>query len=67
MLKTIQVARTFIARTHTAHGLRVVADIARRMYEKGVKASQYFLDNNPIHYDNFLPQLNYIAPAWSPI
>lgn len=65
VLKTIQVARTFIARTHTAHGLRVVADIARRMYEKGVKASQYFLDNNPIHYDNFLPQLNYTAPAWS--
>jgi hypothetical protein len=65
VLKTIQVARDFIARTRTAHGLRVVADIARNMYAKGVKASQYFLDNNPIRYDTFLPQLNYTAPAWS--
>ncbi len=67
VLKTIQVARNFIARTHTAHGLRVVADIARRMYEKGIKASQHFLDNNPIRYNNFLPQLNYTAPACNPL
>lgn len=49
------------------NGLRVVANIARRMYEKGIKASQHFLDNNPVRYDRFLPQLNYTAPAWSPL
>jgi hypothetical protein len=65
VLQTIQIARNFIARTHTAHGLHVVAEIARSMYEKGIKASQYFLDNNPIRHNTFLPQLNYTAPAWS--
>jgi hypothetical protein len=67
VLKTIEVARNFITRTHTAHGLRVAANIARRMYETRIKASQHFLDNNPVRYDRFLPQLNYTAPACSPL
>lgn len=61
ILKTIQVAKEFIGRTKTATGLRVVAEIARRMYQKGLKASTAFLTNNPIHYDDFLPELNYTA------
>jgi hypothetical protein len=62
VLKTIEVARRFISRTTTALGLRVVAEVTRRTYAKGLKASRYFLDNNPIQYDHFLPQLNYTAP-----
>ena len=62
VLKTIQVAKHFIGRTKTALGLHVVAEIARRMYQKGLKASHAFLDNNPIQYDELLPDLNYTAP-----
>lgn len=62
VLKTIQVARQFIARTTTAQGLRVLAEIARRTYVKGLKATRHFLDHNPIQYSSFLPQLNYTAP-----
>jgi hypothetical protein len=62
-LKTIQVAKDFIGRTRTATGLRVIAEIARRTYEKGLKASRDFLDNNPIRFDDFLPELNYTA-SW---
>jgi hypothetical protein len=62
VLKTIQVAKQFIARTHTAQGLHVVAEIARRMYSKGISASEDFLNQNPIRFDSFLPQLNYTAP-----
>jgi len=61
VLKTIQVAKDFIGRTKTATGLRVVAEIARRMYQKGLKASRDFLDNNPILFHDFLPELNYTA------
>lgn len=61
VLKTIQVAKDFIGRTKTATGLRVVAEIAQRMYQKGLKASRDFLDNNPIHFHHFLPELNYTA------
>lgn len=63
VLKTMQVAKEFISRTHTAMGLRVVAEIARRMYEKGLKASPEFLENNPIRFDDFLSELNYTA-SW---
>jgi len=63
VLKTIQVAKDFISRTKTATGLRVVVEIARRMYQKGLKATRNFLDNNPIRFDDFLPELNYTA-SW---
>ena len=62
VLKTIQVAKHFIARAKTALGLHVVPEIARRMYQKGIKASQAFLDNNPIQFNDFQPTLNYTAP-----
>ena len=62
VLKTTEVARRFIARTQTACGLRVVAEVARRTYQKGLKATADFITNNPIQPDRFLPQLNYTAP-----
>ena len=64
VLKTIHVARDFIARTTTAMGLRVLAQIARHTYETGRKATDEFLDNSPIRYNTFLPQLNYTAPGF---
>lgn len=63
VLKTIEIARDLIARTTTVPGLRVVAEIASHMYEKGRKATSEFLANMPLHFDDFLPQLNYTAPA----
>jgi hypothetical protein len=62
VLKTIQIAKDFIGRTTTALGLRVVAEIARRMYRKGLKASPEFMADHPIQFDDFLPELNYTAP-----
>lgn len=62
ILKTIELAKDFIGRTKTACGLHVVAEIARRTYHKGIQASREFLDQNPILFDRFLPELNYTAP-----
>ena len=62
VLKTVDVARQFISRTTTALGLRVVAEVARRAYQKGLNATRDFLANNPIQFNTFLPQLNYTAP-----
>jgi Rhodopirellula transposase DDE domain len=62
VLKTIEIAKHFIGRTTTAFDLHVVPEIARRMYDKGLKASRTFLDNNPIVFDRNLPDLNYTAP-----
>lgn len=62
VLKTIEIAKHFIGRTKTAFDLRVVAEIARSTYQKGLKASQDFLEHNPIRLARFLPDLNYTAP-----
>jgi hypothetical protein len=63
VLKTIEIARQYISRTTTTVGLRVVAEIARSTYEKGLKATRGFLADNPIIFDRFLPELNYTAPS----
>jgi hypothetical protein len=61
ILRSIQVARDFISRTTTQTGLRVVVEIARNTYERGRKATREFLDNMPIRFNRFLPELNYTA------
>jgi hypothetical protein len=66
VLKTIEIAKSFITRTKTAQGLRVLAESTRRMYQLGLKASEEFMAHNPIRFEHFLPQLNYTAPAIAP-
>lgn len=63
VLKTIAVARDFIARTTTTTGLSVLAEITRKTYRKGQATSREFLANMPIRFDDFLPELNYTALA----
>jgi len=65
VLRSIEVARNLIARTTTATGLQVLAEIAHRPYLKGRKATADFLRDMPILHNHFLPQLNYTAPAWT--
>lgn len=65
VLKTIDVARRYMGRTHTKAGLHVVAEITRRMYDKGLRASELFLAESPIRFETLLPKLNYTAPSIS--
>ena len=65
MLRTITVARDLAARVHTATGLTLIPEIARRVYEKGQQVSRDFLTNMPVHFHNFLPNLNYTALSWT--
>lgn len=67
VLKTVEIAKHFIARTTTSQGLRVVVEIARCMYQKGLKASAQFMAHNPIQFEPVLPLLNYTAPWTAPI
>jgi hypothetical protein len=64
-LKTIHVAQRFISRTATSTGLRVIAEIADTIYQKGQKVTRDFLVNMPamFEFDTRLPQLNYTALA----
>jgi hypothetical protein len=64
VLKTVEIAKQCIARTATVTGLRVVAETARRVYQKGLHASASFLQDMPIRFHHFLPELNYTARAY---
>lgn len=61
VLQTVDVAKQFIARATTDSGLRVVAEAARRVYQKGLKATAEFIATMPIRFHHFLPALNYTA------
>lgn len=64
LLRSIEVVRDAIARTTTRTGLRVVTELARKLYRKGIKASPEYLANETVIRDETLPKYNYIfAPA----
>jgi len=59
MIKSIESIRDAIQRTTTSKGLRVVTELACRLYRSGIKASKEYLDNEPVIRDKHLPQFNY--------
>lgn len=59
LLRSVQVIRDAIARTTTRPGLRVVTDMARRLYPSGIKAAATYLQNEPVIRDEQLGKLNY--------
>jgi hypothetical protein len=59
MLRSIELIREAIDRTTTRPGLRVVTQLARKLYPSGIKASPEYLEQEPIIRDKILPQFNY--------
>jgi hypothetical protein len=59
VLKTIDMARQFMARTHTCTGLRVIVETTDKVYDKGRRATERFLEVLPVINGKFLPDLNY--------
>jgi len=59
MMRSVETIRNAIARTTTATGLRVVVELARKVYPRGIKASPEYLAHEPVIRDDVLPQFNY--------
>lgn len=59
MLRSVELLREAIDRTTTKPGLRVVTEMARKLYPKGVKADPEYLQNETVVRDKTLPKLNY--------
>lgn len=59
MLRSVELIREAIARTTTTTGLRVVTELARKLYQSGIKPSPAYLEQESILRDNQLPQFNY--------
>ena len=59
MLRSIELIREAIGRTTTRQGLRVVTELARKLYPSGIKASPEYLKQETVIRDKILPQFNY--------
>lgn len=64
ILNSIDTAAHFLRQTRTATGLSVVVEKARRVYKKARQATERFLANFPIVYDDERPELNYYATPY---
>lgn len=61
-LDTVQTVKELIEnRAKTKTGLKVAAQIIDKVYLTGIKASQEFVENMPIIFDEILPKWNYKA------
>jgi len=58
---TVDIARQFIERAHTATGLRVTVRLLETVYQTGRKYTADFKHNMKIIFDDYLPKWNYRA------
>lgn len=64
LLKSIEVIRDAFARTTTSTGLKVVVEVARRIYQAKIKPQLEFTQHEPTRRDPLLQAYNYvITPA----
>lgn len=62
VLDSVQTVKELIEnRAKTKKGLETCANIIDKIYETGKKASDLFMENMPIFFDQFLPKWNYKA------
>jgi hypothetical protein len=65
ILKTVELITTLIRRTHTRTGLKVTVGILNKLYKTKREATDRFLESLPIHFDDFLPDWNYVVSPTS--
>ncbi len=59
--ESVERVRDLMATASTKTGLEVITTIIDAVYETGRKASEDFLEQMPIIFDDYLPQWNYVA------
>ena len=61
VLKTVELVKKLLRRTHTSTGLKVTVGILKKFYETQREATDRFLEAFPIRFDDFLPEWNYVV------
>jgi hypothetical protein len=61
ILRTIEQARYYMAKTKTSTGLSVVVNILDKVYETGKQVAEGFKENMKLVFDALLPKWNYRA------
>jgi hypothetical protein len=58
---TLDIVKRFIRRTKTQTGLRTTLNVLPKLYQTKRQASEQFLENYPVFFDDDLPQWNYVV------
>lgn len=58
---SVETVQQLMAQTSTKTGLTVVASIIDAVYETGRRATDDFIENMTILFDDHLPKWNYVA------
>ena len=61
VFKSLELVKELMAKTKTASGLHVTVNTIDKVYETGRKATDQFIENMPILFDDYLPKWNYTA------
>jgi hypothetical protein len=61
ILKTVELVKDLIRRAHTRTGLKVTVALLKKLYETKREATDRFMEAFPIHFDDFLPDWNYVV------
>lgn len=61
LLNSLELAQRLLGRATTIPGLKVHSSLNHKAYPHGVPASDEFLTNMPIRFDETLPKWNYVA------
>ena len=60
LLRSIEIVRDAIGQTTTRTGLKVITELARKLYPKGVKAASEYLADETVIRDEHLSKYNYL-------
>ncbi len=63
LCETISWMQSLFSKVTTTTGLRVIAEIARKTYQRGCKASEEFRNDEPTLRDRLLGKYNYVLPV----
>ena len=63
---SVENVRNLMAKASTKTGLQTVVSVLDAVYETGRKATDDFLSQMPIVFDDYLPQWNYVAHPQQP-
>ena len=61
IFNSVAMVRDLMAKTSTKTGLQTVVSVLDAVYETGRKATDAFISQMPIVFDDYLPQWNYVA------
>ena len=61
VFRSLEIVKQCVQRTWTQNGLKVTVAVLDKAYQLKRRASATFLEESPIHFDDWLPEWNYTA------